>query len=206
LTHTVPTRSAAETRRARRMSFVHTPAAKPYFTSLAIPTASCSSSNGAEDFLLAHPRAVVNGNPCWHMPICAMAACPNSECVSCSQAVRISRSISVTALSGVSLACAAVHLSVGVQEPVPGPIGHRVVHPQATLYRSERYRSADADYRRVLAVGASAPVDRAQPRRQRSSRSARPGRSAARSRPPRTRRSARYPHLPTPACCFLELL
>jgi hypothetical protein len=54
------------------------------------------------------------------------------------------------------------HLRVGVYEPVPGPVGHRVMHPQAALHRPVRDRPADTDHRDVLCVGAGHPVDRAQ--------------------------------------------
>ena len=45
---------------------------------------------------------------------------------------------------------------------VPGTISHRVVHPKATVDGPERYRSADANDRDVLAVGAGDTIDRAQ--------------------------------------------
>ena len=51
---------------------------------------------------------------------------------------------------------------VGVEEVVIGPVGHCVVHPQATVDGPERYRSGDADDRDVLAVGAANTVDRAE--------------------------------------------
>ena len=64
------------------------------------------------------------------------------------QAVRISLSISVTALRGVSLACAS-YVCVGVQEMGIAPVRHRVVHPQAAFYGPQRYRSGDADDRKL---------------------------------------------------------
>src|SRR5215813_11415491 len=52
------------------------------------------------------------------------------------------------------------HMCVGVEEMVISPVGHRVVHPQATVDRPEWYRSGDANDRDVLAVGAADTVDR----------------------------------------------
>jgi hypothetical protein len=50
----------------------------------------------------------------------------------------------------------------GVEEVVRGPIGHRMMHPEATVDRPERYRSSDADDRDVVAIGAADIIDRAQ--------------------------------------------
>src|SRR5260221_14770360 len=49
LTPTVPARIALETRKARLMSDVYTPAPRPYGESLAIRIASSSSANGITD-------------------------------------------------------------------------------------------------------------------------------------------------------------
>ena len=54
------------------------------------------------------------------------------------------------------------HVCIGIEEVVIGPVGHSVVHPQATVDGPERYRSGDADDRDVLAIGAADTVDRAQ--------------------------------------------
>jgi hypothetical protein len=51
---------------------------------------------------------------------------------------------------------------VGIEKVIIGPIGHCVMHPQATVDRPERYRSSNADDRDVLAIGAADTVDRAQ--------------------------------------------
>jgi hypothetical protein len=53
-------------------------------------------------------------------------------------------------------------LCVGIKEVVVGPVGHCVMHPEATVDGPERYRSSDADDRDVLATGAADTVDRAQ--------------------------------------------
>ena len=76
------------------------------------------------------------------------------------QAVRISLSISVAALRGVSLVRRS-DVCVGFEEVVIGPVGHCVVHPETTVDRPERYRTSDADDRDMLAIGAADTVDRA---------------------------------------------
>jgi len=54
------------------------------------------------------------------------------------------------------------HMRVGVEEMVIAPVGHGVVHPQATVDGSERYRPGDADDRHMLAIGSADAVDRAE--------------------------------------------
>jgi hypothetical protein len=76
-------------------------------------------------------------------------------------AVRISLSIFVGGAARGEPSVRGGDLCVGIKEVVVGPVGHCVMHPEATVDGPERYRSADANDRDVLAVGAGDTVDRA---------------------------------------------
>src|SRR5262249_36991446 len=53
------------------------------------------------------------------------------------------------------------HVRIGVEEVVIVPVGHRVVHPQATVDGPEWYRSGDANDWDVFAIGSADTIDRA---------------------------------------------